>query len=554
MENIVTLFLLFTYSTILGLVAFKLLIYDKRKARAKLRERARRKASSKEDFLIKLTDPVFNAQCEINRMAKSLRKKFISASTENTPENNTESRLNEAASSAGLTDCGTQPAVMNSGRNNASVASAAGSPAAANDNKAFDDNVPLKYELDERTLGLLINTLSYDDFAVLYEKFLYAKNDDEVCSLINELQNFVDDDRVIMIVTPLLSYPSLKVQDAVNDFITKNNIYLKADEMADIIENSEYYETRNENSQNKQFVPLFSTEAVPKYSMPFGSSSAGASDVNIDLEKYEPEFTIEKDVFEKQPHELIMEAYQTEDKDRLFALSCALSQYNDPTVLEAMMYINAKLNGENVSGPKIIKSQKIKNENGILNAPSAAYENKKPSVQKYEFGSVGNIFKKTAPEINNRSIAKDFDSEQKQNSYIKGMKLVNVAKYSKFEEIFPEAINNLNDNSAYVRCCAITALKTIANNCFKQNMNEQCQKTKETILSHMVFEKNNEVSSLCAKAVAEIENFSNASAEFFAGDDIKAASNFINKQINHELIERQLGNNVSESANAKTAV
>ena len=551
MENIVTLFLLFTYSTLLGLVAFKLLIYDKRKARQKLRERARRSAS-KEDFLIKLTDPVFNAQCEINRAAKTLRKKYNS--TELNSE--TTSELNSANSASNGETVKVTASIGQSEQNNLKLNKI--------EDKILDiENAPLKYELDERTLGLLINTLSYDDFAVLYEKFLYAKDENEICDLISQLQNFTDDDRIIMIVTPLLSHSSLKVQRVINDFITRNNIYLKADEMADIIENSEFYETQHEPSENRQFVPLFSTDAILKHSMPQGGAINSQSYVNagLDLDKYEPELTIEKEVFEKQPHELIIEAYQTEDKDRLFALSCALAQYNDPAVLEAMIYINAKLNGENVA-PKIIKNI-IKKENNIqAGSQLSIKERKTPPVQKYEFGNVGDIFKRPASEIKAKqgqagnlkgADGKNSSSAPDQkNSYIKGMRLVNIAKYSKFDEIFPEAINNLNDDSAYVRCCAITALKTIANNCFKQNLGTECQKTKETILSHMVFEKNPEVSSLCAKAVAEIENFVNTSDELMGGDEIKTASGFINKQINHESIDRRAHNNI-DMESEKTA-
>ena len=491
MENAVTLFLLFSYTIIMGGIALKLLIFDKRKAVSRMKDiRSRAHEVERKPKFENITDPVFNAKYEISRVSKMVKMKSASSNEAEekqvpmTPEG-ISTYLNQASSLSAMVSKYT-------------------SAIDDNDEQPVDENA--KYEIDEKTLNLLINTLSYDDFAKIYEKFVHATTEDEICKLIEELDNFKEDDRLVMLLTPLLSHTSSKVQQAINDFVSRTNNHVITDEIVDIIENSEYMN----NNSTDHFKPF--SEAEFAFQSNINKTKINFSDMNI---------SVNKEVFNEEPHKLIMEAYATNDTNRLFDISCALSQYNDPIVLDAMLYINARLNGES-KNPNLIKS----------NAPvKQSRKNESDGVQKFEFLNINDIFKNQANDIvtpnklkNRNILSKISGSKEKKSSnnvideqhttdYVRGMKLVNMAKYMEFEEYFPEITGNLAHEKTFVRCCAINAAKNMASHYHNEGKLDECVKIKQVLLSHVATEKNIEVETLCNKAILEIENFTKQMAE-----------------------------------------
>jgi len=532
MENIVTLFLLFSYSVLLGGFAFKMFIYDRYRAARKLRELRERAASMKKDSLLdRVTDPVVNAQYEITRVSRSLRKKMYQktpgevevvdneTSTEeemgcekfeklesivenkivNVPLHKRAETNDEFKSSVQGQAAGVMQAVQQS-----RTVTVEKTPEPA----AVLDEGPIRYELDENTLNLLVKTLSYDEFAKLYERFLHASGEDEICALIPELSSFRDDERIIMILTPLLSNKSSKIQNAVHEFISSTENLTITDDIVSVIENTEY---RKRDSFNNYDADSVSGEF----------RDAGYETVTM---------SVDREIFNHEPLELVHEAYTTTDPERLFAISCALSAYNDPIVVEAQVYINALLNGEDVTPPK--PSVKKTASPVSASAPTPAIERpaaqeitaeeaypaatRVPTVKKYEFSSIDEVFKTSSPGVKmKKSPVKDETKNQHakkpdySNDYVRGMQLVNTAKYGVYEEFFPEFQNALCHPAPYLRCCSIMAMKTMAQRYFNQDGPESSEynNIKSTLLSHLVGEKNGEVNSLCSRALAEIENF-----------------------------------------------
>ena len=315
MDNSVTLFLLFTYSGIMGIVAFVYLSGKLNKGGSSGAPKEKTlKFRRRHNLLEKLTEPVFNAQYEIGRKLKKTRdeKDQAAAGANNSP----------AADHVPVAEA--RPALKTF-----DAESAAGEILAAEthpaenvfEEPAADDDAPIRYEIDEQTLQLLINTFAYDDFAKIYEKFLRAGSDDEICRLIRELEDFREDDRLLMILTPLLSHESARVQNAVNGFIMKTNKSYITEEMVNIIENSEYIQA------------VQKMESQSEYNSGSQNANNGtyySADGGMDL-------SVDRSVFFEPPHKLILEAYQTADRDRLFAISCALAQYDDPMIVEAML-------------------------------------------------------------------------------------------------------------------------------------------------------------------------------------------------------------------------
>ena len=491
MENAVTLFLLFSYTIIMGGIALKLLIFDKRKAVSRMKEiRSRTHDVERKHKFENITDSVFNAKHEISRVSKMVKIKsaFSGEAKEKPAPMTTEgisTYLNQASSLSAMVS-----------KYTSAISDDAEQP--------VDENE--KYEIDENTLNLLINTLSYDDFAKIYEKFVRATNEDEICKLVEELDNFREDDRLVMLLTPLLSHTSSKVQQAINDFISRTNNHVITDEIVDIIENSEYMN----NNSTDHFKPFSESEFA--FQSNINKTKINFSDMNV---------SVDKEVFNEEPHKLIMEAYATNDTNRLFDISCALSQYDDPLVLDAMLYINARLNGES-KNPNLIKS----------NAP--VKQTKRPeqdNVQKFEFLNINDIFKTQANDVvrpnkfKNKNILNKLSgsrenkssnnvvSEQHTTDYVRGMKLVNMAKYMEFDEYFPEITNSLSHEKTFVRCCAINAAKNMASHYHNEGKLDECVKIKQVLLSHVATEKSGEVETLCNKAIMEIENFTKQMSE-----------------------------------------
>jgi|GEM_PF-5448240 len=497
MDNSVTLFLLFSYSAIMGLIAFKILIYDRMKAENAHKSHKPGVLKFKKDrnMLEKLTDPVFNAQYEINRTSKRLNSK-----TENNVASGDE--LKNAVLSPACPDVNSCEALAESQEppNKAPY---------IRKYESSNEEEEIRYEIDEKTLQLLVDTFAYDDFAKIYEKFVHARYESEICHLISELEDFRGDDRLLMILTPLMSHESLKVQSAVNNFMMKINNHTMTEEMVNIIENSDYINSINDNKPDPQ-------------AEFFEFKNQGFDDgwYNADRNDHAAvSAAIDKSVFYEEPHKLIIEAYQTKDRDRLFAISCALSQYDDPLVVEALIYINSKLNGDN---PDIMSSEPVKIEENTQkkqNIIKSSGSGEAQKVRNFNFTSINEIFKPAPKEITANFAPKNSSADNAQkasgsssgNDYVKGMKLVNMAKYMKYEECVPEFINNLNHDSVYVRCCAIKAVKTLALRLHNIGSDAGIAELKKSLMSHMmVTEKNSEVISLCSKALLEIEALANA--------------------------------------------
>ncbi len=521
MDNSVTLFLLFTYSFIMGAVA---LVYflGLRKGKTQQDKPVKEKSLKfrrKHNLLEKLTDPVYNAQYEIGRKIKKAQAEGaanLKAAGGEAPETQ---RL--ASNTPDFIEPVKTCAAVYEEEFNASASTGETFPDTGDSNyriseedTSADDQA--RYEIDGKTLQLLIDTFAYDDFAKIYEKFVHAHSEDEICRLIEQLEDFREDDRLLMILTPLLSHESLKVQSAVNGFIMRTNKHFITEEMVNIIENSEYIKSVQKVDSQAEYNPGSYLTGAP------AGEAYLQDNAGMDL-------GVDRSVFFEQPHKLVIEAYQTDDRDRLFAISCALAQYDDPVIVEAMLYINSKLNGEFAGSSNILKGspaagpvmQAVKTPAVIKNSkdqPSGA------DIQKFSFMTIDEIFKPGAPESKTsfKQLAKnvaniktkapaDSDSGRSgSNDYVKGIKLVNVAKFARYEECAPEIIDAMNHETVYVRCCAITALKMLAQRCFNQRETERFEELKKTLMSHELFEKNTEVISLCSKAIAEMESYSAA--------------------------------------------
>lgn len=512
MENIVTLFLLFSYSTLLCVFAFKIFIYDRYRASQKLRELREKAASIRKDSpLEKVTDPVVNAQYEISRASRALRMKICKEPAEaEKPEgegekyDKLESLVNEGLAGKAASQV-TAPAAGTA----AVVATAEASPVKAGAAREDDDS-PVRYELDEATLHLLIKTLSYDDFARLYEKFLHACDENEICSLVPELSQFGDDERIVMILTPLLSNGSAKVQAAVHDFIAKTKNLAITDDIVSIIENSEF------NRRASSF---------PKG--PFSGQAADRPE-----EDYESvAMSLDRGIYDREPHELVHEAYNTSDRDRLFEISCALSAYDDPLVVETQLYINSVLDGEKTARKEALKQEAAAPTAAAgASTTSAAAGNviraeAAPVVKKYEFTSIDDVFDSGARGVRMKTPKKEEQARPQgkktdhPNDYVRGMKLVNTAKYGTYEEFFPEFSGALAHHAPYLRCCAIMAMKTMAHRYFNREGEGSAEymTIKGSLLSHMSGERNTEVGALCARALAEMENFVRQTPEELEG-------------------------------------
>ncbi len=520
MDNSVTLFLLFTYSFIMGAVA---LVYflGLRKNKAQQNKPVKEKSLKfrrKHNLLEKLTDPVYNAQYEIGRKIKKAQAEGASnlKAASGAPDKR------DCASDALVQPEAVKPFAMECEKEfNPSVSAAenfqdtdVSNYQACEEGPVTDDQA--RYEIDGKTLQLLIDTFAYDDFAKIYEKFVHAHSEEEICRLIEQLEDFREDDRLLMILTPLLSHESLKVQSAVNGFIMRTNKHFITEEMVNIIENSEYIKSVQKVDSQAEYNPGSYLTGAPS------GESYLQDNSGMDL-------GVDRSVFFEQPHKLVIEAYQTDDRDRLFAISCALAQYDDPVIVEAMLYINSKLNGESAGSSNILKGsyaavpvmQAAKTPAVIKNSNDHAAA---ADIQKFSFMTIDEIFKPGAPESKTsfKQLAKnvtniktkapaDSDSDRSSsNDYVKGIKLVNVAKFTRYEECAPDIIDALGHEAVYVRCCAITALKMLAQRCFNQREMERFEELKKTLMSHELFEKNTEVISLCSRAITEMESYSAA--------------------------------------------
>ena len=525
MDNSVTLFLLFTYSFIMGLIAFVYLSAVKKKKAAPDNAFKDRnlKFKRRHNLLEKLTDPVFNAQYEIGRKLKKIKTNDGSALAHAGP-------ASEDSADNFCAEDETKSAECNAEKSSDSVYSVEeGAPAAVSFNTSDSKHDQPDYEIDEKTLKLLIDTFAYDDFAKLYEKFLRARGETEICKLIAQLEDFREDDRLLMILTPLLSHESVKVQNEVNGFIMRTNKHFITEEMVNIIENSEYIETINKIDPQAEYNPPENNSYL----------SSGASDTaEYRGNNYDMNLSVDKSVFFEQPHKLVLDAYQTNDRDRLFAISCALAQYDDPLIVEAMLHINSKLNGE-ISENK--KSNLIKNnpaESGILDNGEISGEpaakiikaqnisSSATQINKFSFMNIDEIFNQSAPgsKANFKKLSKtlinyktkqpaaaasaDSNKSSSENDYVKGIKLVNISKFAKYEECAREIINAIEHEAVYVRCCAITAIKILAQRAHTNNDTAHLEELRKALMSHEIFEKNTEVASLCSKAITEIENYS----------------------------------------------
>lgn len=513
MDNSVTLFLLFTYSAIMGAIAIAYLTSARGKNAAGTPHGEKKpKFKRRHNMLEKLTDPVFNAQYEIGRkLKKSLQENSETAITAS-PSGAQSVRENPRAEIPA--DAVAESGLQNSG---------------GHTDENFAGEEDHHYEIDAGTLELLISTFAYDDFAKIYEKFLHARSEDEICRLVGELEDFRDDDRLLMILTPLLSHESPRVQNAVNGFVMRTNNPFITDEMVNILENSDFM--RASKSADPQ------SEYIPGAARPDAGLYAGPAE--------EFDLGVDRSVFFEPPHKLVLEAYQTNDRDRLFAISCALAQYDDPVIVEAMLYINARLNGDlsrtatPAGGPNILKAEdaalagprQAARPAGILKAAGDAAEYAETGPQKFNFTSINEIFKNEAPETRvkfkqlsksvssystkseNKAAAASSRQEERSssNDYVKGIKLVNISRFAPFDECAAELTDALGHEGAYVRCCAITAIKTLAGRAFAAGDSARLEEYKSALMSHELFEKNTEVASLCAKAITEIENYSTAS-------------------------------------------
>lgn len=520
MDNSITLFLLFTYSFIMGLIAFIYLSsVKKRKAAADIAFKDKNlKFKRRHNLLEKLTDPVFNAQYEIGRKLKKVKTDGDSA---------------HAPGGMNFSDAAvkSETAIFEAQNQDENAYGpqdgAIGKDTGADDN----ENGQPDYEIDEKTLQLLIDTFAYDDFAKIYEKFLRARNEDEICRLIGQLEDFREDDRLLMILTPLLSHESARVQNEVNGFIMRTNKHFITEEMVNIIENSEYIDAVNKIDAQAEYNPPDKN----LYSDGSGSSSAAEYCDN----GYDMNLSVDKSVFFEQPHKLVLEAYQTNDRDRLFAISCALAQYDDPLIVEAMLYINSRLNGEIIEykSPNLLKSNSIESNlmQGIQNQGAPASKIIKAQninrgeaeINKFSFMNIDEIFNQGAPEskVNFKKLSKtlvnyktkqpspaaenrESNKSSSENDYVKGIKLVNISKFAKYEECANEVIGALEHEAVYVRCCAITAIKVLARRVYLENNTERFEELRKVLMSHEIFEKNTEVAALCSKAITEIENYS----------------------------------------------
>lgn len=549
MENSVTIMLLFCYSAIMGILAYKLLFYDRKKIVTRMK-RAHSKYMNvgddeeydrSENKVEKLTDPVFNAKYEINRISKLVRMKSEDPGAEKAAAADPESLKRFKSDAAELST------LMN--KYSEALNSA--------DRGAKCDG---RYEIEQSTLDLLINTLAYDDFARTYERFLKAVGEDEICSMIKELDSFREDDRLVMIVMPLLMHASPKVQQAINDFLSRNEKMPITEEIVDIMENADYI-----NDVRKDYASH----------NPSGASEFRFLEEGMHIRKLTPakipgtDLSVEREIYFEEPHKLVMEAYKTSDHDRLFAISCALSQYDDPVVLEAMMHINSKLDGETAREPKIV---------GAAAREAVMFERPvtQPSVKKFEFNNINDVFRAPASDLvmplpqlkKTAARASGAPAETKAhepaahaanpggNDYVKGMKLVNMSKYMEFEEFFPEISGALNHETPYVRCCSIMAARNMAQRCHTAGQDDRVAKIRETLLSHGASEQNAEVESLGVRALAEIENFVARNAaivkqehgETLGVDYASAAAEpSVDRQISKPVVRSLFYNNVKTS-------
>ena len=519
MDNSITLFLLFTYSFIMGLIAFIYLSNVKKKKAASdgASKDKNLKFKRRHNLLEKLTDPVFNAQYEIGRKLKKVK---------------TEGDFAQASGDMNFSDVSTEAAagVINTKILPESVCNLEIGDRGENFNAIDRENDQPDYEIDEKTLRLLIDTFAYDDFAKIYEKFLRARSEDEICRLISQLEDFREDDRLLMILTPLLSHESVKVQNEVNGFIMRTNKHFITEEMVNIIENSEYIDAVNKIDAQAEYNP-------PENNL-YSSGNAFSGAVEYCDNNYDMNLSVDKSVFFEQPHKLVLEAYQTNDRDRLFAISCALAQYDDPLIVEAMLYINSRLNGEIIEykSPNLLKSNSF--ESNLLHnlenqgAPASKIikahnvNRGETEINKFSFMNIDEIFNQGAPEskVNFKKLSKtlvnyktkqpsaaaasDSNKSSSENDYVKGIKLVNISKFAKYEECAPEVIGALEHEAVYVRCCAITAIKVLARRVYIDNNTDRFEELRKVLMSHEIFEKNTEVASLCSKAITEIENYS----------------------------------------------
>ncbi len=535
MNNSITLFLLFTYSFILGLTAFIYLSSVKKKkktAENAIKDKNQRFKRS-HNLLEKLTDPLFNAQYEISKKIKQTQKASgagIDAITSDGPANDSNIinvhdniDFNNFSNNNNNNDIDiTESSRQNGGTNIANINK--------NDNELSKISIEEQhYEIDSKTLQLLINTFAYDDFAKIYEKFLNAHSESEICRLIEELEDFREDDRLLMILTPLLSHESVRVQSAVNGFITKTEKAFITEEMVNIIENSEYIDAVQSINAQNEFKPSRCEGS------PFTSPDSISPYFN-DAENYESALNIDKSVFFEPPHKLVLEAYATNDRDRLFAISCALAQYDDPLIVDAMLYIDSRLNGEingyNEPGSAVIKNGMPinnvfngktinNNESSVIKSQPAVHDI--PEVQKFNFMNIDDIFKHEAPESKLKfkelsGVVANLKTEQrrvsttkensKTNDYVKGIKLVNIAKFARYEECSKEITDALNHDNSYVKCCAINAVKVLARRSYQNGELERFDELRKILMSHEIFEKNVEVAALCSKAITEIESYS----------------------------------------------
>ncbi len=519
MDNSITLFLLFTYSFIMGLIAFIYLSNVKKKKAAAdgaLKDK-NLKFRRRHNLLEKLTDPVFNAQYEIGRKLKKVK---------------TDGDFAQASGGMNFSDASTEAMaeVINTKTLPDSVCNLEIGGRGENFNAIDRENDQPDYEIDEKTLRLLIDTFAYDDFAKIYEKFLRARGEDEICKLISQLEDFREDDRLLMILTPLLSHESVKVQNEVNGFIMRTNKHFITEEMVNIIENSEYIDAVNKIDAQAKYNP-------PENNL-YSGGSGSSNDAGYCDNNYEMNLSVDKSVFFEQPHKLVLEAYQTNDRDRLFAISCALAQYDDPLIVEAMLYINSRLNGEisESNNPNLLKNNPIKS-NLLHNLENQGVPASKiikahnvnrgeAEINKFSFINIDEIFNQGAPEskVNFKKLSKtlvnyktkkpsaaaasDSNKSSSENDYVKGIKLVNISKFAKYDECAPEVIGALEHETVYVRCCAITAIKVLARRVYIDNNTERFEELRKVLMSHEIFEKNTEVASLCSKAITEIENYS----------------------------------------------
>lgn len=463
MENNITLFLLFAYSIFTLVVAIILLKNSKLSSFKSNHLKNSYKLNPNHNLLNQLTNPMFNLQYEINRKIKNLSNK----TNNKVPTSNLENSLinNENIENKDKKNLTSMQNIDNTLNSNI---------------KINDENY---YQIDQKTLDILINTFSYDDFAKLYEKFLNTTDEDKICKLIDELYDFRDDDRILMILTPLLSNENPKIQNAIQKFITSLDTSNLTIELANLIEN---YSFKNQNfiAENK-------------------------SNNIKDNEILNKKFDLENNNYE-QISKLILEAYQTNDPNKLFEISNVLSYYNDPVILETLVYINSKLNSilNNIQTNNFSPKDTNVNSNNLSSKPKIIKANQnfkqEADIKKFEFSSINDIFKKEFKiQFNNENKNTDHNFR---NSYIEGISLVNMARLIDISDGINKVKSTLLNENTYVRCCAIKALKTLAERAQLNNDIINLNEIKNVILNHEMTEKNNEVINLCQKAINEIEN------------------------------------------------